>query len=254
MSIQSEDLKGIDSVVFNSGTPDAIKTVKLNNDIIWTKFKLKGKFVDGSFYFFKNMQLHLYKHTDDTGAPSLTYQDKSIYIDENGFMSAPWINSEGVVGSEDASWEEKVDVPYNNRNFDFLMVEGYTYSANMNTPAHHASIAADLLYNAVNADDAVAMLRHIVLLDNIPNEMVYINSYTGKYGDYYRGASADFPSDSLQANDAVAVLRKIVAIDMEGTFYIDNSVVDEYVLKVCGDINNSGLFKDTSPFKGAVDV
>jgi hypothetical protein len=243
VSIQSEDLKEIDSVIFNNSTLDAIKTVKLNNDIIWTKFKLKGKFEDGSFYFFKNMQLHLYKHTDASGELAITHQGVSIYIDENGFMSAPW--------GTDVSWEEKIDVGFDLREFDYLMVEGYHYSESMDIYAQGVSVGVELIASAVQSDDAVAMTKHIVFLESIDNEMGVAGAYTGKYGEYYRGASSAYPPDEIQANDAVSALRQVVYLDMNGMFYIDNTITNEYILKVCADMTNSRLFIDTSPFKGA---
>ena len=246
MSIQSIDLKELDSVIFNNNsTLDTIKTITLNNDIIWTKFKLKGKFEYTNFSYFKNMQLHLYKHKNDLDELAITHQGVSIYIDENGFMSAPW--GEGV------SWEEKIDVGFDLREFDFLMVEGYNYSESMDISAHVISVKEELVTAAIETSDAVTVLRHIQDYSDsiINNEMGVAGAYTGKYGDFYRAASASYPSDIIQANDAVSIQRQVVGLDMNGMFYIDNTGTNEYVLNVCGDVDNTRLFNFYSPFKGA---
>ena len=239
MSVQSIDLKALDGVICDGV---GVNTVKLNNDIIWTKFKLKGKFEDGSFYFFKNMQLHLYKHKNDSDELAITLQNKIISIDENGFMSAPW--------GTDVSWEEKIDVGFDLREFDYLMIEGYTYADSIS----RSTIQQELVTSAISAGDAVDIMRIIVNLETIDNEMGSLGSYTGKYGDFYRAASASSPSDIIQANDAVTILRQVVDLDVNGLFFIDNTTTTEYILRVCGDVNNSRLFIDTSPFKGATYV
>jgi hypothetical protein len=106
---------------------------------------------------------------------------------------------------------------------------------------------------SIQADDAVAILRHIVNLDLLDSNATAWNA-------------ADVNNNgAIQADDAVAVLRHIVNLDMIDTFdLVDNitgnrvtnlnpdAALGEWTIVANGDVNSSGSFNDT--YTVAVDI
>jgi hypothetical protein len=109
-------------------------------------------------------------------------------------------------------------------------------------------------YNvSIQADDAVAILRHIVALDSLDGSATGWNA-------------ADVNNNgAIQADDAVAVLRHIVALDTIDTFdMVDNATGNrissldpdaaegQWTIVANGDVNSSGSFNDD--YTVAVDI
>jgi hypothetical protein len=99
--------------------------------------------------------------------------------------------------------------------------------------------------SSIQADDAVAILRHIVNLDLLDSNAIAWNA-------------ADVNNDGMiAADDAVAVLRHIVNLDMIDTFdLVDNTTgnrvtnldpdaaLGQWTIVANGDVNSSGSFND----------
>jgi len=109
-------------------------------------------------------------------------------------------------------------------------------------------------YNAsIQADDAVAILRHIVGLDSLDGSAIGWNA-------------ADVNNDGvIAADDAVAVLRHIVGLDTIDTFDLvdnitgdrvtnldPNAALGEWIIVANGDVDQSGGFGDG--YTVAVDI
>jgi hypothetical protein len=109
-------------------------------------------------------------------------------------------------------------------------------------------------YNSgVQADDAVAVLRHIVALDSLDGNATGWNA-------------ADVNNNgAIQADDAVAILRDIVALDDIDTFdLVDNitgnrittldpaAAEGQWTIIANGDVNGSGSFNDE--YTVAIDI
>jgi len=109
-------------------------------------------------------------------------------------------------------------------------------------------------YNvSIQADDAVAILRHIVALDSLDGNATGWNA-------------ADVNNNgAIQADDAVAVLRHIVALDTVDTFdLVDNTTGNrvtsldpdaaegQWTIVANGDVNGSGSFN--TDYTVAVDI
>jgi hypothetical protein len=109
-------------------------------------------------------------------------------------------------------------------------------------------------YNtSVQADDAVAILRHIVELDSLDENTIGWNA-------------ADVNNNGvIQADDAVAVLRHIVELDTIDTFDLvdnitgnrissldPNTAEGQWTIVANGDVDTSGSFNDG--FTVVVDI
>jgi hypothetical protein len=107
--------------------------------------------------------------------------------------------------------------------------------------------------SSIQADDAVAILRHIVNLDLLDSDATAWNA-------------ADVNNDGMiAADDAVAILRHIVNLDTIDTFdLVDNitgnrvtsldpdAAEGQWTIVANGDVNSSGSFNDT--YTVAVDI
>jgi hypothetical protein len=107
--------------------------------------------------------------------------------------------------------------------------------------------------SGIQADDAVAILRHIVALDSLDGNATGWNA-------------ADVNNDGVvAADDAVAVLRHIVALDNVDTFdLVDNTTGNrvtnldpdaaegQWTIVANGDVNSSGSFN--ADYTVAVDI
>jgi hypothetical protein len=134
------------------------------------------------------------------------------------------------------------------------LVEGGAISFDQSIAFDAVKLAdASAFSTSIHADDAVAVLRHIVELDSLADGSV--NWHSGDVNN----------NGAIQADDAVAILRHIVELDTIDTFDLVDNVTGNRITTLDpdaaeghwtivgnGDVNQSGSFNDD--FTIAIDI
>jgi hypothetical protein len=134
------------------------------------------------------------------------------------------------------------------------LVEGGAISFDQSIVFDAVKLAdASAFSTSIQADDAVAVLRHIVELDSLADGSV--NWHSGDVNN----------NGAIQADDAVAILRHIVELDTIDTFDLVDNVTGNRITTLDpdaaeghwtivgnGDVNQSGNFNDD--YTIAIDI